>query len=210
MHCSKTAVLLVLLAGPGWAQTGEPTDPRIEEHFEWPPHDLVQRDLARQEAVMKQLESLLGLMVTVSGYPPDFGYPPEVIAVLMDPRQDNPSRLRTALGRLHRGGTAMQAEPESREASDPAPDLEADETDPVPEPVGLSSAHLVFIRLPDANHPGVASLMIRSQVFSLAIGEKMVVDRKSYTLQQIYRDDAGRIVVVFEQGSRSIPLTWRG
>ena len=206
MRTIKTWILLSLLIGGfperGAAQ-GTPPQPPL------PPADAVQKDLGRQKAVLVQIEELLRLMGVVSRYPPS------VVAVLMDSGLDNPARLRKALRLLHNtpddtetGADPLPPAPASPESPEPGsagePEIEAG-----PEPVRLASKHLVFVSLPDDRNPGVVSLLIRGKAIFLTIGEDLEIDRKPYTLQRIYKDDLGDIVVVFEQGNRSIPLTWR-
>ncbi|MCY3769904.1 MAG: hypothetical protein OXG56_11170 [Gammaproteobacteria bacterium] len=206
MRILQSCLLFVLLTGflpeRGEAQGIAPEPPL-------PPGDVVQKDLGRQRAVLVQIEELLRLMGVVSQYPPS------VVAVLMDTRLDNPDRLRRALRLLH--GTQAAAEsvavnlpsaPEPSESPGPVTGEEV-ESEAVPEPVQLASKHLVFVSLPDDRNPGVVSLLIRGKAVSLTVGQEMEIDRKPYTLQHIYRDDLGNIVVVFEQGNQSIPLTWR-
>ena len=166
----------------------------------------MQKDLGRQKAVLVQIEELLRLMGAVSRYPPS------VVAVLMDARLDNPARLRKALRLLHNtpDDTETGSDPLPSAPASPEPESAGGpEGEAVPEPVRLASKHLVFVSLPDDRNPGVVSLLIRGNAVSLTIGQDLEIDRKSYTLQHIYKDDLGDIVVVFEQGSRSIPLTWR-
>lgn len=192
-------LLALFLTPPAFSQ--EETNEALPR-LPLPPADGVRKDLVRQKALLTEISELLQLMESVSQTPP------EVLAVLMDNTLDNPARLRRALGILnHAQPPPPPAPPDDGEAFSPG----IDPTPPSglgPGPFTLTASHLVFVRLPDAHHDGVAALLIRGRAHALAIGERVVVDEQPYVLEHIYRDGAGRLVVVFDQRGRSIVLEW--